>query len=203
MSILRGIGLQFFAEPAVGDPAPGNDPASKTPSQTGTTPPQAANVDIDKITQDAAQKAIEAAERKTEAVFKSMLQQQGLDAETINKMTAEWKSKQKTPEDIAKEKDEEIMRLTGELTAAQNRADAAAKGIPSDKIADYVTLAAAQEGKDFAEKLDTVLAKFPLKNEAPPQYAAGTGSSNMLGGSGSTSNLAETNKQLNSHRLIK
>jgi hypothetical protein len=55
-------------------------------------------VDISAIVSQAETKAMEAAEKKMEAVFKSMLSQQGFDSQAITAMTNEWKSKQVTPE---------------------------------------------------------------------------------------------------------
>jgi hypothetical protein len=88
--------------------------ADSQPVQQVQTQPPAVTVDINAITAQAEAKATEAAEKKMEAVFKSMLQQQGLDAESISKMTSEWRAKQATPES-------EIKRLGDELAAERSK----------------------------------------------------------------------------------
>lgn len=59
------------------------------PAQPGNTPATAGTVDIDAI----AAKAAEQSEKKAQAVFRSMLEQQGVDTATIKQMTEDWKSK--------------------------------------------------------------------------------------------------------------
>lgn len=76
--------------------------ATKTPDTQST----AEKVDIDAITKQAEEKATAAAEKKMEVVFRSMLEQNGVDADTVAKMTTEWKSKQQTPEDTIKDLNE-------------------------------------------------------------------------------------------------
>lgn len=95
------------------------------------------NVDIQAIISQAETKASEAAEKKMEAVFKSMLQQQGLDSDAIITMTADWKAKQVTPEQIIKTKDEEIQQRDGTISTLQQQIEterqeklALSKGIP-------------------------------------------------------------------------
>ena len=108
-----------------------------------TTQSTAVNVDIEAISKLAAEKA----EQKMDAVFKSMLTQNGLDPETAKAMAAEWKSKQVTPEQMLKEKDDAIAALQAEKLAEQQKNIAILKGIPladetqADKVAAALTLA--------------------------------------------------------------
>jgi len=92
-----------------------------TPQQVvQPTPPalvqqvQQPTVDTNAIVSQAEAKAVEAAEKKMEAVFKSMLEQKGFDTETISQMTAEWKSKQVTP-------DMKIQELENQLKAERDK----------------------------------------------------------------------------------
>lgn len=133
-------GAQPPAEPApTPQPAPAPQPTpTPTPAPApGITPPQAVNVDINQIIKQAEEKAAEVAEKRAEGAFKSMLQQQGLDAETISKMTEEWKSKQVTPEQIIQAKEAEIAardgtisQLTAQIEAERQEKIALSKGVP-------------------------------------------------------------------------
>ncbi len=157
-------------------------PATQTPSQTAHAP--AAQVDVDSIVSKAEAKAVDAAEKKMEAVFKSMLQQQGLDADTIAKMTNEWKSKQVTPEQQLQEKDTALTAEKAKNETLHHQIAALGKGVPADKMARYIKLAESytDEKTGFEAALDLAIADFPFtKTERPPVYAAGTGSTSMLG----------------------
>lgn len=90
-------------------------PVTPSTAEKPVTQPQAVqHVDADAVVAQAAAKATEAAEKKMEAVFKSMLQQQGLDTSTINEMTKDWKEKHSTPEDT-------IRQLQGLVQAEQEK----------------------------------------------------------------------------------
>lgn len=114
---------------------------------------QQQSVNIDEIEARAAEKATTQAEKKAEAVFKSMLQQSGLDMETINKMTAEWKSKQQTPEQALAERDRQIEALQAQLA---ERDRAAAIKAAKDEIA--ATLRAENLNPDA---INLILTFFP------------------------------------------
>lgn len=105
------LNMQYFADDGQGGPPatqPEGNPGTP-PAQPGlpATPPAPASVDIEAI----AAKASEKAEKKMESVFKSMLEQQGFDADSINRMTKEWKDKQRTPEQEIRERDAQISEL--------------------------------------------------------------------------------------------
>lgn len=144
------------------------------PAQTQSA---AGNTDVEVMIQRAEQKAAEAAEKKMEAVFKSMLGQQGLDADAISKMTAEWKSKQKTPETITKELEEEKGRLEAENAGLREQMRVIAKGIPADKAERYIALAKTypDADKDFDKALENALKDFPLAKTAKPDPQIITG----------------------------
>ena len=89
------------------------EPAT-TPVQAAQTQPAAVNVDINSILEQAQTKAEAAAEIKMVGVFKSMLEQHGLDAEAIKNMTAEFKAKQVTPEQT-------IQALNDDLAAERSK----------------------------------------------------------------------------------
>lgn len=104
-------------------------PTQPTAAQPGNTPMMAAQqpqIDVNSIVQMAADKAQAQAEKKSEAVFKSMLQQSGLDTDTINKMAAEWKAQQQTPE-------ETIADLQKKLEEANRAISAKERDIALDK----------------------------------------------------------------------
>lgn len=153
------------ATPTVTAPAP-------TPVQAAATP-TAVNVDINSIISQAETKASEAAERKMTGVFRSMLEQQNLDPETINRMTAEWKAKQQTPEQIAAEKDGTITGLTNDNLKLQRQLSAVGKGIPADKSDKYIALAQSYlaEDGDFGKALDAALVDFPIPAQPATQDA--------------------------------
>ena len=145
------VNLRFFDE----TPAPPAPPAPQTTQST------AVNVDIEAIARLAAEKG----EQKTEAVFKSMLSQGGLDMESIKAMTSEWKSKQTTPEAEIKQRDEMIATLQAEKLAEQQKNIAILKGIPladetqADKVAAALTLARSyvNETVTYEQALDNAL----------------------------------------------
>lgn len=156
--------------PAPAPPAPVATPPAPAP---GITPSQAATVDMDSLISQAATKAAELAERKNESVFRSMLQQSGLDVETVNKISAEWKAKQQTPEQIAAAKDGTITNLTSDNQKLQRQLAAVGKGIPAEKSDKYIALAQSYLGEDgdFGKALDAALADFPIpaaQNPAQP-----------------------------------
>jgi len=168
-------------------PAVPATPTTPTAPAPVTMPTQAAQtstaaaIDINSIISQAEAKASEAAEKKMTGVFKSMLEQQGLDTETINKMTAEFKAKQQTPEQIAAEKDGTITGLTNDNLKLQRQLAAIGKGVPADKSDKYIALAQSYLGDDgdFGKALDAALADFPIpaqNNPAPapvPQLPVG------------------------------
>lgn len=173
IKLLR-LPIQFFAE---GDPPPANPTPPVQPGNA--TPPQAANVDMDAITKT----ATEAAEKKMQAVFKSMLSQQGFDSETINQMTAEFKAKQKTPEQELQAAQTLIATEKAEKLALQRQITALGKGIPADKADKYIKLAEAYLGEDgdYAKAMDAALQDFPITTPAAPgplpSFGAATGGS--------------------------
>lgn len=98
-----------------------NNPVSEPPTQ-----PQAVNVDIQAIAQIAEQKA----EQKMTAVFKDMLKQQGFDPEAINAVTAEWKSKQTTPEKELEAERQLRHETQTKLAQVEQELLALSKGVP-------------------------------------------------------------------------
>jgi len=160
--------LQTPAAPAApATPAPVTPTATQpvtTPVQAAQTPAAAATVDIEQLTSQAAAKATEAAEKKMEAVFKSMLQQNGMDAESINKMTAEWKAKQQTPEQAMQELTGTNAALAGQVQDLQYQISAISKGISADRAPKYIKLAESYLGEDgdFGKALDAALVDFPI-----------------------------------------
>ena len=143
-------------------------PEAKQVTQPGTTPAKAATVDVEAITKVASEKAETAAAKKMEAVFKSMLEQQGLDAGTITKMTDEWKSKQVTPDGTIAELTEKNEILTSEKAVLEKRFAAMEKGIPAELADKYVKLAEAYMDRGNASAaLDAALSDFPVKTTIP------------------------------------
>jgi len=173
--IIMSEQTQASATPAVPvTPATPTAPVPVTmPTQAATTPTTAATVDIEQLTSQAAAKATEAAEKKMEAVFKSMLQQNGMDADSINKMTAEWKSKQQTPEQAMQELTGTNQTLTGQVQDLQRQIAAISKGIPTDKAPKYLKLAESYLDKDgdFEKALDAALVDFPIPTQSAPTPA--------------------------------
>ncbi len=176
----------------------GNPPAAPPPAPApGNTPPAAGNADVEALAQKAAEKAAEAAEKKMAGVFRSMLLQNGLDPETVNQMTEDWKAKQQTPEqameavraEVAKEKGR-AEKAEAEKEKMERRFMAVGKGVPADKAEKYVALAASypEAETDFAKAMDAALADFPVASPAPPPFpgAAGTGGAALLGGAEKT-----------------
>lgn len=158
--------------------------ASPTPPQAAPTQSTAVNVDINSIISQAETKAAEAAEKKMTGVFKSMLEQQGLDPETINRMTAEWKAKQVTPEQIIQDKDEEIQQRDGTITQLQQQIEkerqeklALSKGVPlgaedealKEKATACITLARSymSDSVPFESALEKALQIISFR-EVPP-----------------------------------
>ena len=170
-----------------------------TAAEPEQTQPQAVNVD--NIAGQA--KASGAGEKETESVFKAMLKQEGLDTATIAQMTAEWKSKQVTPEQTAKEKDDTILNLQKELEAVRYEKIALSKGVPvgsadealSEKANACMTLARSYVTDDvpFDKALEKALQVISFAAEAP---AAETPPP-MYGGAGkSTVNPTEKEKMI-------
>ena len=140
-------------------------------------PAQAAEVNIAQVTKQAAAKAAEAADKKMQSVFRSMLEQQGLDADMVNKLAREWKPK--TAGQAVRERDDAIALLQMENQGYQRQITAIAKGIPADRAPKYVRLAESylEEGADFDEALDAAMADFPADfpaAERMPSFAAKT-----------------------------
>lgn len=101
-----------------------NNPVVEQPTavQPVETPAQAASVQPSVDVSAATQKAVEAAERKAEAVFKSMLKQQGLeDAEALGQMLNEFKASRTTPEQELKAKNQTIKQLQEQLTSIEQQ----------------------------------------------------------------------------------
>lgn len=173
----------------------GTTEQAATAPATQTTPPQAATVDVEAITQAAATKAEEAAQKKMEGVFKSMLQQQGMDADTIAKMTEDWKAKQVTPESQLKELQDQLASERAASEAKDKRFAAIAKGVPADKADKYVKLADAfaDDKTDFAAALDLALVEFPVKTTVP-QFVAPSG------GGGEAVNMDEFQKRIDKYK---
>jgi len=167
-----------------------------TPQVGGTQATPVINVqtpvDTNAIVSQAEQKAIEAAEKKMMGVFKSMLEQSGLDPETINKMATEWKEKQITPDMIIQEKDKRIAELedyksTNEkhkIVQSYQVTDPEDIEIYSIRIDKLVT-----KEKDFATTAKEYFEKNPYKKDdvetkpEPPKgalYVGGTNSKNNV-----------------------
>ena len=170
------LNLQYFAEPT---PDPNIVlPTQSTPQPAAPTQPQTANVDINAIISQAETKASEAAEKKMTGVFKSMLEQQGFDAEAISKMTADWKAKQVTPEQELKQRDDTIGQLQRQLEDEKQEKIALSKGVPlssddeptKEKVNACLTLAKSyvSDTVTFEQALDKALAiiNFEQKQDA-------------------------------------
>lgn len=155
--------------------ANGTTGQAATAPETQTTPPQAETVDVEAITQAAAAKAEEAAQKKMEGVFKSMLQQQGVDADTIAKMTEEWKAKQETPEKLLEQERQGRTKAEQKALTLEQKVHVLGKGIPADKADKYIKLAKGlqDESTTFEAALDEVLADIPIAKG--PALAEGTG----------------------------
>lgn len=159
-----------------------------TTEQSENTQPQAVNVDTDAIVSQASAKATEQAEKKMQAVFKSMLQQEGLDTETINSVTAEWKAKNKPAEPEKPQESEEYKTLLGRLEALEQTNTKAkaelverkqldylkSKGIPESHI-DFYQFKASKLVKDdvsFEQAAEQYIKDNPIQSP-PPEYATG------------------------------
>lgn len=147
-----------------------------TPATQQTQP----TVNVDDIVTRAQAKAEEAAQRKMESVFKSMLEQQGLDSEAITKMTQEWKSKQVTPEKLAEQAAKDLETEKAKNEALTRQILAISKGVPADKSGRYLKLAESymDDKTGFEAALDLALKDFPT--EKPAVYSAGAGSNPMV-----------------------
>jgi len=171
---------------------------NNTAQQPENTQPQAVNVDIDAIVSQASSKATRQAERKMQGVFKSMLEQEGLDTETIDSVTAEWKGNKK-PAERAKPKEierakpkesEEYRELLSRLEALEQtntKAQAAlverqqmdylkAQGIPENQIDFYhfKALKLIGDGITFEQAAAEYIKDNPVQLP-PPEYATGKG----------------------------
>lgn len=169
-----------MAEEIVNTNNTANEPGTQ-PVNQGVTQPQVVNVDEDAIIAKAQTKAEEAAGKKMESVFKSMLEQQGLDAETINKMTEDWKSKQVTPEDLLKQKDDSLIQKDATIKELTRQVEVIGKGIDKDKAPKYIKLAESymDDNTNFEAALDLALKDFPLPTTGAPNFAAGTGTAQL------------------------
>ena len=139
-------------------------------ANTANTQPQAAIVDMESISQIAQTRA----ERAATAAVKSMLKQEGLDTENINKMLEEWKSKQQTPEQVLQQKDQDILNLQRVNDDLKEQMLLLGRRIPAEKSAQYHKLAKTyvDDQTDFATALDKALADFPI---AEPRQSGGSG----------------------------
>lgn len=151
-----------------------NTAVETTAVQPENTPVVAVNaqptVDYNAIAQKAAEKALEVSERKKESVFKSVAQQEGVeDTEALNKMLAEWKSKQKTPEQEAEEARLELERVQNEKSTLETKIAVMSKGIPAEDVDDYLAMAKVRMDKGEADSLekalDIVIQKKPLQQQ--------------------------------------
>lgn len=159
-----------------------------TPIQAAQTPTAAVSVDMEAIN-----KAAEArAERAAQAAVKDMLKQQGLDDTAVKAMLDEWKSKQTTPEQELKRRDETIGTLQQQLDAERQEKAALAKGIPlttedetmKAKVAACMTLAKSYVSADvpFETALDKALQIISFAPAAPEKPGV---KPPMWGGAGS------------------
>lgn len=141
-----------------GTVTPQNEPVNaQTPSNT-TGETGAINVaEIQRV-------ANEAAEKKSNAVFKSMLEQQGYTKEEVPAVVKEWKEKQMTPEKemaLLKEKLSQAEKQNGEN---ELRFATMGKGVPADKVPQYIKLAESytNEETEFTAALDKAIEAFPF-----------------------------------------
>ena len=151
-------------------------PVAATP-QAPVVNVQPANVDTNAIVSQAEQKAVEAAEKKMEAVFKSMLQQQGLDADSINKMTVEWKAKQVTPDMQIQELQQQLEQERIARTTLEKHTAVQSQGITDPEDVEYICFKVDKrvtKTKDFKTALAEYLEEHPYKKsgeeepEKPP-----------------------------------
>lgn len=161
---------------------------NNTELQPESTQPQAVNVE--EIISNAEQKAIAAAEKKSRAVFKSMLEQNGYDDEAVNAMTAEWKAKQKPDEPVKPQDSEEYKALLNRMEALeQSNTKAQAKlterqqfdylkgkGIPEGYIEFYHFKASklVKDDVSFEQAAEAYIKDNPVQ-VPPPQYKTGAG----------------------------
>lgn len=151
---------------------------AQKPEQTQST---AVNVDIDAIVTQAATKAAELAEKKNESVFKSMLQQSGLDDAAIQSMLADYKSKQTTPEQTIKRLKDELEQERGKVSAMEQAAVLKDLQIPTKELDYYkrrITEHAAEKKLSFADAAKAYMEIDPL----PTKVSA----SATYGGAGKT-----------------
>lgn len=162
------------------------------------TQPQAEKVDINSILSQAEAKATEVAEKKADAVMRSMLKENGFDDDTIKTMIAEHKAKQVTPEMILKEKDDAIKELKNSNKEKDMKLIAISKGIPvgstdetiAEKVSACLTLAKNYTSSEvpFDVALDKAMKHISFESEKiipPPMY----------GGSGKSTVTVDTEKQ--------
>lgn len=149
-----------------GTVTPQNTPVIAEP--TAPTNGETHSVDVSEIQRV----ANEAAEKKSNAVFKSMLEQQGYTPEEVSAVVKEWKAKQMTPE-----KEMEMLRsklVESEKTNKENelRFKTIGKGVPADKVSQYIKLAESysNDDTDFSSALDKAIEAFPF--EKPPAVPA-------------------------------
>jgi len=156
-------------------------PQPEATPQTQSTQSAAVNVDMDTIVRLAEEKAVQ----KMDAVFKSMLTQNGLDPETAKAMTAEWKSKQTTPEQVLKAKDDEIAALQASMLAEQQKSIALMKGVPladesqADKVNAVLTLAKSNvsDKVTYEQALDNALKVIRFDNIGQTGFVVTAGQS--------------------------
>ncbi len=149
------------------------EPTAEAPANTQppAAPAEAAQVDIAKLEQIVQERL----EKSGEKIFREMLEKKNLDTDTVNQMTAEWRSKQQTPEQAMQELQGKLSASETKYTALEQKFLAVGKGIPADKADDYIALANARmiDGVTFEDALSKALETFPInkpKNEVilPP-----------------------------------
>ncbi|MCL2096939.1 MAG: hypothetical protein FWH10_08560 [Oscillospiraceae bacterium] len=142
-----------------------NPTAGQQPEQN--TSPQAVNVDINAIISQAEIKAMEAAEKKMEAVFKSILEQKGLDAESIKKMTDEWRANQVTPEQTIQTLQGELAKTQSEITDYKDSDILRGHGMTDPEEVAIMLIRirqiASKKGEDFAPVADEYFKAHPYQ----------------------------------------
>ena len=160
-----------------------------TPQVGGTQATPVINVqtpvDTNAIVSQAEQKAVEAAEKKMEAVFKSMLSQQGLDSESINAMTAEWKAKQVTPDMQIQELQNKLAESNAKIATFEKHTTIQSYGVTDPEDIEVLSIRIDRlvtDKKDFKTVAKEYFDKHPYQNanepdkEPPPKGALYIGS---------------------------
>lgn len=166
------------------NPTPTPEPTpTPTPTPAVSTPPQAANVDIDAIVSKAADKAAEVAQSRMEGTFKSMLKQSGLDADTIAKITAEWQAKQVTPEQTIAQLQGDVSARDVELAALKQEKILRNHGLTDDEDIEVYGIRINKlvtDGKTFEQAAQEYFEAHPRKQKASASATnSGTGRTSM------------------------